>query len=207
MKLMISFDIIDLRSALSTAKEVAPFCDIIEVGTVLLYKYGIGALESFKKELPDKTILIDSKIIDRGRIAASLLTQAGANWITVMAGTSNTVIHSVCTTAHNAGSKVMLDLLDSTSPGQSAMEAKNLGVDALLFHPPHDESDGLVFLDEWDMVSGNTDLPIFISAKIKRETVDEIITFKPAGIIVGTNIVTASNPAEEAEFFYKTINK
>jgi 3-hexulose-6-phosphate synthase len=207
MKLLISFDITDLQSALTIAKQVAPFCDIIEVGTILFYKYGVGALEAFKKELPHKPILADSKIIDRGRSAAELLSQGGADWMTVMAGTSNTVIHAVCSAAHSKGSKVVLDLLDAPSPGQSAMEAQNLGVDALLFHPPHDESNGRIFLDQWDMVSGNTKLPMFVSAKINRDNIHDVVRIKPAAIIIGTSIVTAANPAQEAEFFYNTVNE
>ncbi len=206
MKLFISFDITDLQSALTIAKQVAPFCDVIEVGTILFYKYGVAALEEFKKELPNKSLLADSKIIDRGRSVTETLTQAGADWMTVMAGTSNSVIHSVCTTAHSKGRKVVLDLLDATSPGQSAMEAQNLGVDALLFHPPHDESNGRIFLDQWDMVSGNTKLPIFVSAKINRDNIHDVVRIKPAGIIIGTSIVTAANPAQEAEFFYNIVN-
>lgn len=207
MKLIISFDITDLQSAMTIAKQVAPFCDIIEVGTILFYKYGVSALEEFKKELPNKSILADSKIIDRGRLVAEQLAQAGADWMSVMAGTSNSVIHSVCTAAHSKGSKVVLDLLDAPSPGQSAMEAQNLGVDALLFHPPHDEGNGRIFLDQWDMVSGNTKLPMFVSAKINRENVHEVINIKPAAMIIGTSIVTAANPAKEAEYFYHLINE
>lgn len=206
MKLIISFDITDLQSALTIAKQVAPFCDVIEIGTILFYKYGAEALQEFKKELPATPLLADSKIIDRGRSVAEVLAQAGAEWMTVMAGTSNSVIHAVCTAAHAKNSKVILDLLDAPSIGQSAMEAQNLGVDALLFHPPHDESNGRIFLDQWDMVSGNTKLPLFVSAKINRENIHEVMKIKPAALIIGTSIVTAANPAKEAEYFYNLIN-
>jgi 3-hexulose-6-phosphate synthase len=207
MKLIISFDITDLQSALTIAKQVAPFCDIIEIGTILFYKYGVEAINEFKKALPATPLLADSKIIDRGRSVADVLAQAGAEWMTVMAGTSNSVIHAVCSAAHSKNSKVVLDLLDAPSLGQSAMEAQNLGVDALLFHPPHDENNGRIFLDQWDMVSGNTRLPLFVSAKINRDNVNEVMKIKPAAMIIGTSIVTAANPAKEAEYFYKLINE
>jgi len=101
----------------------------------------------------------------------------------------------------------MLDLLDAQSPGQAAMEARNLGVESLLFHPPHDVKEELMFLDNWDMINGNTDLPIFISAKIDRTNVDHILALKPAGIIMGTSIIQAADPAKEAQFFYELVNK
>lgn len=133
MKLQISFDLIDLDKAIAIGSEVAQYADIIEVGTILIYHHGIAAVERFKSAFPDKIILADTKIVDRGKEVAELFAGAGADWITVMAGTSQHVIHATTTAAHNANVKVMLDLIDSDSVGQSALEAKNLGADALLF--------------------------------------------------------------------------
>ena len=207
MKLQISFDLPDLQDALGKAELVKPFCDTMEIGTTLLYKYGTQAVQEFKKKFPNKSILVDSKILDRGKLNSSIFIKEKADWITVMAGTGKSVIHAVCTTAHEAGTKVMLDLLDATSQGQAALEAKNLGIDALIFHRPHDEKDELLFLDDWELIHGNTNLPIFISAKIKKENVDHIIALKPGGIVIGTSIITAENPANEAEYFYNLVKK
>lgn len=205
MKIQVSFDITDLDKALDIASQVANYTDILEIGTLLIYKNGIQAVTRFKEMFPQKNILVDSKIVDRGKDAATLFAQAGADWITVMAGTSREVIHSVCTTAHAFNKKVMLDLLDSSSLGQSALEAKNLGINALLFHQPYDAEESLLFLDNWDMIKGNSPLPIFVSAKIKRNTIHEVIKVKPDGIIIGRSIITAENPQEEAEFFFNII--
>jgi 3-keto-L-gulonate-6-phosphate decarboxylase len=207
MRLQISFDTPDLQYALDIAKQVAPHCDILEVGTLLIYKNGIHAVQEFKKHFPDKLILADAKIVDRAKDAITLLADAGADWITVMSGTGKQVIHTACTTAANLGKKVMLDLLDASSVGQSALEAKNLGVDGLLFHEPYDVQQSLVFLDKWEMIRGNTDLPIFISANITRKTLEEIILLKPAGIIIGSSITDTPNPGEEALYFKEITEK
>jgi len=205
MKLQVSFDITNLEDALQIATQVAPYCDVLEVGTLLIYHYGLESIKKFKQNFPDKVILADTKIVDRGKQAAKLLSSADPDWLTVVAGTSKNVIHSTCTAAKGMGMKVMLDLLDTHALGQSAMEAKNLGVDALLFHEPSDEASSLVFLEKWDMVKGNTDLPIFISAKISRMNIEDIIKVRPDGIIIGTNIVEAEHPAQEAQFYYNLI--
>lgn len=205
MKLQVSFDVTNLEDALQCATQVAPYCDVLEVGTLLIYHYGIEAIKKFKQSFPEKVILADTKIVDRGKQAAKLMSTAGPDWVTVVAGTSKNVIHATCTAAKGMGMKVMLDLLDTNALGQSAMEAKNLGVDALLFHEPSDEASSLVFLEKWDMVKGNTDLPIFVSAKISRLNVEEIIKVRPDGIIIGTNIVEAENPAQEAQFYHNLI--
>ena len=205
MKLQISLDVIDLDKALEIAAQVADSCDILEIGSLLIYKYGLQAMEQFKKAFPSKTLLADVKIVDRGKEIVSLLGQAGADWITVMAGTDKNVVHTACTEAEKNNMKVMLDLLDAASKGQSAMEAKNLGANALLFHQAYDAQEPQTFLDKWDMVKGNSSLPIFISAHIKRENVEEILKLNPAGLIIGKSITGAANPKEEAEYFYQLV--
>jgi len=207
MKLQISFDLIDLDKAIAIGSQVAQYADIIEVGTILIYHHGTAAVKQFKEAFPDKVILADTKIVDRGKEVVELFASAGADWITVMAGTSPHVIHATTTAAHNANIKVMLDLIDSDSVGQSALEAKNLGADALLFHQPYSETESLVFLDKWDMIKGNSSLPIFVSAKINRENVDKIAALKPDGIIIGLSITDAEDSAQEAHYFAELVGK
>jgi 3-hexulose-6-phosphate synthase len=206
MKLQISFDIVDLDKAIEIAQKVAPSADILEVGALLLYKHGTKAVEEFRSAFPTKTLLVDAKIIDRAKEAVTLLAHSGADWITVMAGTSKQVIHSACTTAHELNKKVMIDLLDAHELGQSSLEAKSLGADALLFHKPHDEESSLLFFDKWDMVRGNTNLPIFVSGTLSRETIDKAIELKPDGIIVGKAIIDATDPEAEARFYAEKSN-
>ncbi len=206
MKLQISFDLTDLDNAIAIAKEVAPYADSLEVGSLLLYKYGITAVERFRKTFPEKVILADAKIVDRGKQAVNLLSEAGADWITVMAGTSKNVIHSVATSAHDLGKKVMLDLLDSCSLGQSALEAQSMGVDALLMHKPYEEDDSLKFLDTWDMVKGNSSLPIYVAGRIRRNMIDKIKSINPYGIVISKTITEAEDPAQEAQFFKEALS-
>jgi 3-hexulose-6-phosphate synthase len=207
MKLQISFDLIDLDKAITVGSEVAQYADIIEIGTILIYHHGIAAIKRFREAFPDKTILADTKIVDRGKEVAELFAQASANWITVMAGTSPQVIHATTTAAHNENVKVMLDLIDSASIGQSALEAKNLGADALLFHQPYSEAESLMFLDKWDMIKGNSSLPIFVSAKINRDNVDKIVALSPDVIIVGLSITDSQDSASEAQYFAELVSK
>lgn len=154
-----------------------------------------------------KTLLADTKIIDRGKEVVATMASAGADWVTVMAGTGKEVIHSAAAMAHQCNIKVMLDLVDASSLGQSALDAKNLGASALLFHQAYDEKDSLILLDTWEMVRGNSPLPIFVSAKINRSTIFNILNIKPDGIIVGKSIIDSDNPSQEAQFFYELSNK
>jgi 3-keto-L-gulonate-6-phosphate decarboxylase len=78
-----------------------------------------------------------------------------------------------------------------------------LGADAVLFHESYEEQESLVFLERWNMVRGNTTLPVFISGKINRTIIDNILELKPDGIIIGKAITEAEDPAQEARFYFE----
>jgi 3-hexulose-6-phosphate synthase len=207
MKIQIAFDMIDIEQALAIAHRLPEDIDIFEVGTLLIYRYGEYAVKKFKDAFPHHTILADTKIADRSKDVIELLGPAGADWLTVLAGTNRNVIHTACSTAHDHNKKIMLDLIDASSLGQSALEAKSLGVDALIFHKFSEEDTHLTFFDRWDMVKGNTSLPVFISAPITRENIYEILKVNPDGIVFGKTITESSDPVEEMKFYMKLINK
>lgn len=203
MKFQISFEGLDIDQNLKIAHQVASFVDIIEIGTLPILKHGVHIVELFRQEFPNKIIFADTKIVDKGRDIVSLFGQAGADWISVMGGTSKEIIQNVCTKAHDMNKKVVLDLMDTSSPGQAALDAKSFGVDALMFHQPYDKTNQtLLFVEDWNMLKGNTNLPIFISSKINRENIDALISLNPDGLVFGKAITEQADPLTEAHFFY-----
>jgi len=207
MKLQIAFDHADLAASLEIAREVAEFADMIEVDSLLIYKYGIAAVRSFKETFPDKLIFADAKIVDRGAEAMALFAKSGCDWASVMAGTAKHVIHGAANAAHEKGKKIILDLQDTSSIGQSALEAKSLGADAILFHMPTDNTTETL-QEQWEMTKGNTTLPIYISIRqLARERIPEIIALNPTGIVLGSLITDADHPRDEAQFYYNLIKE
>lgn len=203
MRLQIAFHQA-LDKALAIAQQVADYADIIEVGSLILYTHGIHAVHAFREKFPQKTLLIDTKIINRGKDVMQLFSSANPDWLTVMAGTQKHIIHAAANTGHAHKIKVMLDLLDSSSIGQAALEAESQHVDALLFHQSSNEQqDPFEFINNWEMVRGNTKLPIFVAApQTNRNTIDKILDLKPDGLILGSTITQADDPVEEAKFYY-----
>lgn len=206
MKLQLSFEVSDLDRALTIAQETHEYIDVFEIGSLLLAYHGIEAVKQFRNAFPEMTLLADAKVVDRPKAFIDAYTKAGVNWITILAGTSKSVIHRACSTAHDNNAKVMLDLIDASSLGQSALEAKSLGVNALLFHKPIDHANELAFLDDWDMVHGNTELPVYVSARITRQTIQDVFRVSPSGIVISDAITESENPREEAAFFSHIIH-
>lgn len=203
MKLQISFDLTDIEKAIELAKAVDQYADIFEIGMVLIYKYGINAVQQFREVFPYKKIIVDTKIVDRPKESVAIFSQLHIDMITVMAGASKDTIQSVSAYAQDAKIKTVLDLLDTNSIGQSAMDAKTFGVDGLVIHNTQNETDSILLVEKWEMVRGNTQLPIFIGGKLNREFLPIIHTLKPDGIIVGSAILKAADPQAEAAFFYE----
>ena len=82
---------------------------------------------------------------------------------------------------------------------QAARDAEALNVDYLLFHYPHETDQTISHLEEWESVKGNTSLPIFISGRIKKGDIKEILELKPRRIIVGEAITKAADPEAAAK--------
>jgi 3-hexulose-6-phosphate synthase len=205
MKLQIVFDQQDLETALTTAHEVAEHADILEVGTPLLLKYGVEAVKTFSQSFKDKHISVDSKIVDYATQAVNIFADTGAAWLTVLAGSPKETIRTVCTVAHNQNKKIMIDLTDASSLGQSALEAQSLGADGLVFRQQYDDTNKLEYIENWELVRGNTKLPLFISAQTTvKGGIEALINLKPQGIIIGAPITQTTSPGQKAAY-YRTL--
>ena len=207
MKLQISYDFTNLSQAIEIAKKTAAFADIMEIGTPLLISEGVKAISEFKQNFPSKPILADVKLVDRVNEIIPLLAKSGATYITMLYGTSNKVIQKAASVTHENNLKIVLDLINPETMGQAAHDAKMLKVDYVLFHYPHDFEQIFSHLDQWEIVRGNTDLPVFVSGKIKKEHLEKIMKLKPQGVVVGEDITRSNDPEKEAEFFKTEISK
>ncbi len=207
MKLQIAFDLLDLEKCLDVAKSVEMYADSFEIRSSLLLKYGIHIIEQFKTTFPNKELFVETQIVNHAQDIVPMCIKAGADWVSVMAGTTQEIIHGVSILANQKKKSVTLDLLDANSIGQAAMDAKKLGVDALLYHNIYDHQDEASFaMEEWDDLRGNSNLPIYITSNIDRDNINFIISLQPDVIVIGKTITMVANPAAEAEFYFNTIH-
>jgi len=208
MKLQIALDLLDLQKCLEIAKSVERYADSFQIGSPLLLKYGVQAIEEFRATFPNKEIFAETQIVNHEQDIVSMCLKAGATWVSVMAGTTKEVIHAVSSLASQKNKFVIMDLFNNNSIGQSAMDANKLGVDALLYQNIyHENSENEFAIEEWDDLRGNSKLPIYIRANINRDNIAFILSLKPDAIIIGKAITQSKNPAEEAEFFYRSVQK
>ena len=166
MKLQIAFDVLDLDKCLDIAQRVDMYADSFEIRSSLLMKHGITVIEQFKAHFPNKELFVETQIVSHVQDIVPMCIKAGADYISIMAGTTQQMIHSASIAAHQKKKCITLDLLDAHSIGQAAMDAKKLGVDALLYHNIYDHQDGAPFaMEEW-MIYAATVMCLFISPPI-----------------------------------------
>lgn len=205
MKLHFTYNTTDLNNALTLADQTAEYADSLGVGSLLLFKEGTRAIKEFKGRFPNKEIFAEAKITEKADEAVAMMAQSGANYISILAGTLNHTIKKAVATAKNFDTKIALDLLDAPSHGQSAMDAKSLGAHLLILHRPHGQEKESNSESDWPAVwynvKDNTTLPIYITGKIDETNIQQTISLKPQGIMIGTALAKADNPAKMAHYF------
>ena len=204
MKLQISYNCTDLSQALNIAQKTADFADIIEVGSLLIYKEGIKAVKEFKSTFPRKILFANTKISEKAQNSVELFASAGATMISVLAGIPQTTIKKTVEVARKFDIKVVIDVFDVQTAGQIALDSKSLGVDAILLHQPPTPFDLSDYTSHWHSIQANTQLPLYITGNIDRSNINQIKNLKPHCIAIGSGITKAENQATEAQFF-KTI--
>lgn len=82
--LQIALDHNDLESALADVINVGDIVDILEVGTILCLQEGQKAIRCIRSMFPEKKVVADTKCADAGGTVAKNVTDAGADWMTVI---------------------------------------------------------------------------------------------------------------------------
>ena len=208
MKLHITYNLQDLNQALKIAEQTAEYADIIGVGSLLIFKEGIKAIKTFKATFPNKEIFAEANISEKAGDAVKIIASAGASYISVFAGAFHNTIKKAVEAAKEFDVKIALDLLSSSSIGQSALDAKTLGAHMLILHrSPSIDTSTEELESEFCNVRDNTKLPIFIAGKIDISNIEQIKALKPRGIIICNAITKADNPAKAAYTFKSLIEK
>lgn len=201
MKLYVLLDHLEYEKNLAVAQKVEKYADAFIIGNLPLLRYGIDIVDKLRKVFPYTIMYVETKIVDRPREIVSLASQNGADWVSVMGVARKEVIHAATSKAHDLGKKVVLELMDTQFSGQDALEAVSLGIDAILFTCTMQQKDPKDLSESWQMVKGNTTLPIFFSGFNDHSLVPLISEMRPAALILGKVLTEHSDPEQEIQFF------
>lgn len=108
--LQIALDQTELNTAISVAKNVENYVDIIEIGTILAFAEGMNAVKQLRKNHPNHIIVCDLKTTDGGAILAKMAFEAGTNWLTVSAAAHIATINACKKVADEFNGEVQIEL-------------------------------------------------------------------------------------------------
>ena len=108
MLLQIALDKPEHLALLPRIRQVA---DIVEIGTPLLKRFGIGAIGTARELCPETPVLADSKTVDGGQLEAEMLFGAGAAFMTVLSSTTSATHDAVGRVAAKFGAHVIVDTI------------------------------------------------------------------------------------------------
>lgn len=210
-QLQIALDTFDMPSALRPLNAAISQVDVIECGTVLIIAEGLRAVREIRALYPNKTILADVRIAEAGAVISRACFEAGASWVSVVAGASMTTVEQVVKVAQEFGGEVQIELGEAYDPEQ-AREWRQLGATQVIVHRSRDaEAAGKLTWGEDDKdrirqlhqmgfkvtVTGGVtakDLPFFQGV--------------PVGVVIsGRGIVKADDPLAAATELRETIGR
>lgn len=217
MKLQVTLDTMSVEVGIDLLRDVAPYLDIIEVGTPLLLDTGMQAITEVKRAFPDVEVLADTKIWHDGtRIAASAFDH-GADMVSVLGATTDAEIQAVVDYAQAGGHAVTADLSGIRGLVQRASELEDLGVRYMMV-PSGLRRENTI---EDDALHRNTramgGTPLALVRNVMRglsnakevavvdnitlDNLDQVLATKPGVLLIGRAILAAESPAKAAAEF------
>jgi bifunctional enzyme Fae/Hps len=115
--LQVAMDLVDMGKVAEVLKCV-PQNDhvIIEAGTPLIKKFGLGVIGEIRKLRPNAFIIADMKILDTGNLEARMAADATADAVVVSGLAPTSTIEKAVSEARKVGIYSIIDMLNVTNP-------------------------------------------------------------------------------------------
>ena len=213
-RLQVALDFENLDEALTVAKGVAPFVDILEVGTPLIKSEGIQAVRLLKEKHPNKLICADLKTADAGYLEVRMAAKSKANIVTILADAYNITIKEALRAAYEFQVEIMVDLIMSRKPSKRLAEIINLNykdtkIHYALVHSGLDrQASRRAPLSELESITHIKNYPrLAIAGGIRKTDISQLLAYPLDIIIIGGGITRVENPSKAAENIQKQIYK
>src|SRR5512136_271783 len=115
--LQVAMDLVDMGKVAQVLKEL-PENDhlIIEAGTPLIKKFGLGVISEIRKLRPNAFIIADMKILDTGNLEARMAADATADAVVVSGLAPASTMEKAIAEARKVGIYSVIDMLNVSNP-------------------------------------------------------------------------------------------
>ncbi len=139
--LQVALDLVDMGKVASVLKEL-PQNDhlIIEAGTPLIKKFGLGVISEMRKLRPNAFIIADMKILDTGNLEARMAADASADAVVVSGLAPASTMEKAIAEARKVGIYSVVDMLNVQNPAK-VIEKLKVKPDIVELHRAIDTED------------------------------------------------------------------
>ncbi|WP_292010832.1 3-hexulose-6-phosphate synthase [Chryseobacterium sp.] len=206
-KLQVAIDLLTTEEALKLADKVAPYVDIIELGTPLIKAEGLKVVTAMKNAHPDKLVFADMKTADTGALEAEIAFNAGADIVTVMGAVDDATIKGAVEVAEKLGKKVVVDTIGVKDRVERAKEVSAFGVAFVELHAGLDEQALPGYSIQTLINEGKkAKVPFSVAGGVNISTIKDVVAAGADVIVAGSAIYSAEDPAAAAKTLKEAIS-
>ncbi len=203
-----ALDSLDFDATVALATKVAPYVDILEIGTPCIKYNGIDLLKTLRAKFPNNKILVDLKTMDAGFYEAEPFFKAGADITTVLGTADLGTIKGVIDVANKYGKEAQVDLINVTDKAKRTAEVAKAGAHIIGVHTGLDQqAAGQTPFADLQLVTGlGLGVKVSVAGGIKQATVDQVVKSGANIVVVGAAIYGAPDPAAAAAEIRKLVD-
>jgi bifunctional enzyme Fae/Hps len=139
--LQVALDLVDMGKVAKVLKELAENDHlIIEAGTPLIKKFGLGVISELRKLRPNAFIIADMKILDTGNLEARMAADASADAVVVSGLAPTSTMEKAIAEARKVGIYSVVDMLNVQNPAK-VIEKLKVKPDIVELHRAIDTED------------------------------------------------------------------
>jgi 3-hexulose-6-phosphate synthase len=199
--IQMALDSLDFDATIALAEQVAPYVDILEIGTPCIKYNGLELVTALKAKFPEKLILVDLKTMDAGEYESTPFYEAGGAICTVLGAADMATIGGVIKAANANGAEAQVDLIGVQDKAAVAKTAAANGAQIIGVHTGLDAqaAGGTPFADLAMIAGLGMDVKISVAGGINKDTIQSTVQAGAAIVVVGAAIYGAPSPAESAK--------
>ncbi len=208
MKLQVALDLLSTKDALALLEKVAPYVDIIELGTPLIKQEGLSVVTAVKQAYPDKIVFADMKTMDAGALEAEIAFKAGADQVSILAVANDHTIKGAVEAANKAGKMIVADAIGVQDKVTRCKELKALGVQQVELHAGLDEQAQAGYsIDKLLAAGREAGIAFSVAGGINLERIGQVEDAGAAVAVAGAAIYGAKDPAAAAKSLREKIKQ
>jgi 3-hexulose-6-phosphate synthase len=190
---------IDKAENFGVIRQVRGVADIIEIGTPLLKRFGIGAIATACELCPDTPVLADAKTVDGGDLEAEMVFGAGARLMTVLSSSPRATHAAVGRVAARFGAFVVVDTITESGKPE-LLPADASFPENFAYVGVHSPTDSRLAGDRSSAHIGavvdmrRRGFRVALAGGLGPETLDAVLEVEPEIVIVGSAVTGADDP-------------